>query len=62
MTCCVTVFDVDAALFVSPLYTAVIESEPADNVDVGHDALPKIVAAEQIVVAPSMNVTVPVGD
>ena len=56
-------FDVDTALFASPLYTAVIEWEPADSVDVGHDALPLVnVTAEQIDVAPSLNVTVPVGN
>jgi hypothetical protein len=63
LTCCVTVFDVDVALNASPLYTAVIEWEPTDKVDVGHDALPLLkVTAEQIAVAPSLNVTVPVGD
>jgi hypothetical protein len=47
----------------SPLYTAVIECVPADSVDSAHGALPLLnVTAEQIGVAPSLNVTVPVGD
>lgn len=62
-TCCVSVVDVDAALFASPLYVAVIEWLPADSVDVVHDALPPLkVTAAQITIAPSLNVTVPVGD
>ena len=61
LTCCVTVFDVDPASFVSPLYAAVIEWEPTDNVDIGHDALPllKLTDGGQIVVPPSLKVTVP---
>ena len=56
-------FDVDVTLFASPLYTAVIEWGANDIVDVEHDALPLIkVTGEQIAVAPSLNVTVPVGD
>lgn len=63
LTCCVTVFDVDAALFPSPLYNAVIACDPIDSVDVAHDALaPLRFTAVQIAVAPSLNVTVPVGD
>jgi hypothetical protein len=62
-TCCVTVFEVEAALFASPLYSAVIACDPADSVDVAHDALPLLNATvAQIVVAPSLNVTEPVGD
>ena len=64
LTFCVTISDVDVELFVSPLYTAVIEWEPTDNVDIGHDALPllKVTDGEQIVFVPSLNVTVPPGD
>jgi hypothetical protein len=63
LTCCITVFDVEVALFVSPLYAAVIEWDPSDNADVGHDAVPLLkVTAEQIVLMPSLNITVPVGD
>lgn len=62
-TCCVSVFEMDTALFASPLYVAVIACGPADNDDVAHDALPLPNApAAQIVVVPSLNVTLPVGD
>jgi hypothetical protein len=63
LTCCATVFDVDVALFVSPLYAAVIECEPTVSVLVVQPALPLLKAtAEQITVTPSLNVAVPVGD
>ena len=63
LTSCVTVFDVDIALFMSPLYTAVIECEPTVSAEVVQPALPLLnVTAEQIAVTPSLNVTVPVGD
>ena len=63
LTCCITVFDVDPALLASPLYAAVIEWDPSDNANVGHDAAPLFkVTAAQIVLMPSLNITVPVGD
>ena len=47
----------------SPLYAAVIECEPTDNVDIGHVALPLLkFTAEQMTVTPSLNVIVPVGE
>jgi hypothetical protein len=63
LTTCVTVFDVDVALLASPLYVAVIECDATLSVDIEHPALPVLSATfEQIAVAPSLNVTVPVGD
>jgi hypothetical protein len=63
LTCCVTVFDVDVALFASPLYAAVIECEPPVSVLVVQPALPLVkVTAEQMTVTPSLNVAVPAGD
>ena len=62
-TCCDSVLDVDVALFASPLYTALIECAPSARFDVAHSALlPTSVTAEQMAVAPSLNVTAPVGD
>jgi hypothetical protein len=63
LTTCVTVFDVDVALLPSPLYVDVIECDATLSADVEHPALPLLSATfEQIAVAPSLNVTVPVGD
>jgi hypothetical protein len=63
LTTCVTVLDVDVALLPSPLYVAVIECDATLSADVEHPALPVLSATfEQIAVAPSLNVTVPVGD
>jgi hypothetical protein len=58
-----TVFDVEIALLLSPPYVAVIEWDPAVSALVVQPALPLLKGtAEQIAVAPSLNVTVPVGD
>jgi hypothetical protein len=63
LTTCVTVFDADGVWLVSPLYAAVIEWEPTDSALLVQPALPLLNgSAEQIGVAPSLNVTDPVGD
>jgi hypothetical protein len=63
LTTCVTVFEVDVALLPSPLYVAVIACDATLSVVVEHPALPLLKAtAEHNVVAPSLNVAVPVGD
>ena len=63
LTCCATVFEVDVALFASPLYATLIECEPPVSVVVVQPALPLLkVTAEQMTVTPSLNVAVPVGD
>jgi hypothetical protein len=63
LTTCVTVFDVDVALLPSPLYVAVIACDATLSVDSEQPALPLLKAtAEHNVVAPSLNVTLPVGD
>ena len=62
-TVCVRTFDVDVALLASPLYMAVIAWLPTTSAEVEHWALPPLKpTVGQIVVAPSLNVTVPVGD
>jgi hypothetical protein len=45
----------------SPPYTAVIEWDPTDKVDVENVAWPPLSVPVPSVVAPSLNVTVPVG-
>ena len=61
-TTCDTGLDVTGALFVSPLYTAVIESVPTVSAEVEQVAVfPPKVTALHIGLAPLLNVTVPVG-
>jgi hypothetical protein len=57
----VTTEDVLAAKLESPPYCAVIEWEPRASVDVENDAAPPLSVPVPSVVAPSRNVTVPVG-
>jgi hypothetical protein len=57
----VTADDVDAAKFVSPLYTAVMEWEPTNKADVLNVATPPDNVPVPMEVPPSLNVTVPVG-
>jgi len=45
---------------VSPEYTALIECEPLERVDVENDAVPPLSVAVPIVVAPSRKLTEPV--
>ena len=62
-TCWVTVFEVEPALLLSPLYIALMECEPTARVLVLHCAVPPLNAtAEQMAVVPSSKVTVPVGE
>jgi hypothetical protein len=53
--------DVLDAKFASPAYFAVIECVPAVSVDVANVATPELRVPDPRVVAPSRNVTVPVG-
>ena len=59
-TVCVNTADVDAALFASPLYTAVIGCVPAASAAVENDAVPPERVAVFNTVVPSKNWTVPV--
>jgi hypothetical protein len=67
VTVCVRAVDVLVPKFVSPLYTAVIESEPTGSgdaavvVNVAVSGLPPLSVPVPMVVAPFLNVTVPVG-
>src|SRR5580658_710295 len=57
-----TAADVDAAKFASPEYVAAIKCEPTDRVDVSSAADPdEFSDTVPNCVAPSLNVTVPVG-
>ena len=63
-TTCDTGLDVTGALFVSPLYTAVIESVPTVSAEVEQVAEPEVNAAVPhplMVVLPDLKFTVPVG-
>ena len=53
--------DVLVALFASPLYTAVIECDPAASEDTASAADPPLIVAVPNAVVPSRNCTVPVG-
>lgn len=61
VTACVIAGDVLAVKFVLPPYTAVIECDPTASVDVVNVALPATSEREPRTVAPSLNVTLPVG-
>src|SRR5205807_38313 len=61
LTVSVNAADVLALKPVSPPYIAVIEWTPTDNADIANVAAPPLTGAVPIAVAPSINVTVPVG-
>jgi len=61
-TVTVTTELVDVALFPSPEYTAVMLCVPTDSVETASVATPELNAGEPRIVAPSLNVTVPVAD
>src|SRR5689334_6842520 len=60
LTVCATAAEVLAALLLSPPYTAVCECVPTVSVVVEKLAVPPATVPVPIVVAPSLNVTVPV--
>ena len=60
LTVCVKAIDVLVLKFVSPLYLAVIECEPAVSAEVDNCAVPPLSATTPSEVAPSRNCTVPV--
>ena len=65
MTCCISAFDVDAELNMSPRYSTVIEWLPTDSVDIEHDALPllKNTGSQEKITDPlSKKITSLVGD
>jgi hypothetical protein len=61
VTVCVSTGDVLAAKFVSPPYTAVIESAPLASPAVVSVAVPPVIVPVPSMAPPSWNVTVPVG-
>jgi hypothetical protein len=61
VTFCVSTGDVLAAKFVSPPYTAVIESAPLASPAVVSVAVPPVIVPVPSMAPPSWNVTVPVG-
>lgn len=61
LTVCVSTDDVPPMKFVVPVYTAVIDREPAETVVVLNFATPLDNPTDPSAVVPSLNVTIPVG-
>ena len=61
LTFCVTTAEVFVLKLASPLYTAVSECDAAESVEVVKVAWPELRVLVASEVAPSLNVTVPVG-
>jgi hypothetical protein len=56
-----TTAELEAEKFGSPAYAATIVCEPVDRVEIERVAVPEVRVAEPSALAPSLNVTVPVG-